>query len=118
MADSNKPVAAIQQAWDSLYDIFTHKSSTGHQCVLLGDLNARIGSASDPGQRYGMYGERVQPTKAGKCLLEFLTTTDTFAINSRTDGDNMTFYTQDRPCSLPHRLRYVIAPADILHSGL
>ena len=97
-----------------LQDIAAVKVAAGHSYALLGDLNARVGSAAAAGQRIGQYGEPGQPNLAGKELISLLSASDACLLNSRTPGDNITFNLGDRPCSI---LDYAMVPAELYHEG-
>ncbi len=86
MPDSGKAPDVVSGACDVLQDIIAVKVAAGHSHVLLGDLNARVGSAAAAGQRIGQYGEPGQPNLAGKELISLLSASDACLLNSRTPG--------------------------------
>jgi hypothetical protein len=94
-----------------LQDVVAVKVAGGHSYILLGDLNARVGSASTADQRIGQFGEPGQPNAAGLQLIGLLSSC---VLNSRSPGDNITFNFGDRPCSI---LDYAVVPSELYHAG-
>ena len=100
MPDSGKADAVISDAWEVLQDIVAVRVAKGHSYLLLGDFNARVGSATTPDQRLGQHGEHGPPNLAGRALIGLLAASDSCILNSRSPGDNITFNCGDRPRSI------------------
>jgi hypothetical protein len=99
-----------------LHDVVAVKVAGGHSYVLLGDLNARVGSASTAHQRIGQFRKQGQPNAAGLHLISLLSASDAGILNSRSSGDNTTFNFGDRPTDRPI-LDYAVVPSELYHAG-
>jgi hypothetical protein len=72
---------AIRTAYDAL-TTDTRRFQAQGEVLLMGDFNSRVGSASQPNQHIGEWGEPTADA-AGAALLDMLRSTDLFALNSR-----------------------------------
>ena len=82
MPDCSKPRAEVGRAYAQLTADVSAMQALGAEVVLLGDFNARVGSADQPGARTGQYGEQVV-TPAGRDLCALLDCCDLYALNGR-----------------------------------
>ena len=114
MPDSGKASDAIAEAWDVLHEVVAVRVAKGHNFVLLGDFNARVGSATAPDMTIGQHGEAAPPNLAGRALIDMLSASGACILNSRTPGDNITFSCGDMPRSI---LDYAIVPSEMYHAG-
>ena len=99
MPTESKHKVEREKAWAQLADD-TLKMKDKGEVVLLGDFNARVGSAAGPGGVIGEYGElnaqdRV-PNKNGKLMLSFLDRMELTALGNRT-ASALPMYTFSAP---------------------
>ena len=89
MPDAGKSAADIEAAWDALKVATVQRSCEG-QVVIVGDLNAKVGSASRRDDVIGMYGEpnsnRI-PNAPGHQMLRFLRSCGMVAMNGRDQAE-------------------------------
>ena len=95
LPDSSKPKAEVDRAYAQLGADMRAAQGRGAEIVLLGDLNARVGCASGPGERIGQFGEAAV-NAGGQALLALLDSCNMFALNSRTPGLEPFHTLQDR----------------------
>jgi hypothetical protein len=77
---------AISKQWDGYdKDLEALRSQKAHDCVLMGDFNARIGSPIDAREQYmiGRYGERLTRNRNGDRAVEFLSQHNLVSLNGR-----------------------------------
>jgi exonuclease III len=82
MPDMGKTAPVRSAAYTALQEDLEYLSSRG-SVVVMGDFNARVGSASGPTQRIGMHGETTV-NENGRLLLSLLDTTNLYSLNART----------------------------------
>jgi exonuclease III len=76
-------VADIDRAWEHLQCAVACRVAAGHQCVLLGDFNARIGCASTDAHHWGRFGDPEGPNTAGKHMQQLLTQMSMYTLTDR-----------------------------------
>ena len=121
MPNSSRNPTEIDSAWDAFGDALSNEAVDDKQCIILGDLNARIGSAETDGDRIGRHGEPADDDKsvnrAGRKLLQALDDHDLYVLNSRQPpvqpDDNYTFVTT----ATKSILDYAIVTDHLYHAG-
>jgi exonuclease III len=64
LPNSSRDADDISTAWDAFREALSNAATDDHQYIVLGDLNARIGSATHDTDRYGQYGEPADDSKS------------------------------------------------------
>jgi hypothetical protein len=79
---------AVSKQWDGYdKDLLALRSQEAHDCVLMGDFNARIGSPINENEHFmiGRYGEKITRNTNGKRAVEFLNQHNLVSLNGRRD---------------------------------
>jgi hypothetical protein len=91
--------AAIADTYNKLADDIDRFQQCG-EVIVMGDLNSRVGSATEAGQHIGQWGEPTA-NPAGLALIDLMQNTGLFSLNSRhpsPDADShQPEYTRVRP---------------------
>ena len=97
MPTDNSPAAQKREAFEKLKLDMASFRRKG-ELLLIGDFNARVGSAQGPHEHIGMHGEAITPNSNGKLLKQLLQDEGLFALNGRepAGGGSPVAYTRER----------------------
>jgi hypothetical protein len=111
-------LAEVQTAWQQLQSDVLALQTKGN-VVVLGDLNARVGSAGGEGEVIGKWGEKNSisvPNEHGRYMLQFLNGTNLISAAGRT-ADQASQFTWGRG-DLRTVVDYVLLPGTVLEQGV
>jgi endonuclease/exonuclease/phosphatase family metal-dependent hydrolase len=100
MPTAGTKIEEVRQAWAQLADDTLNMKAKG-EVILVGDFNARVGSAKGAGGPIGQFGEpNVEgqvPNASGIIMLDFLEKMDLAALGNRTASQGGVGYTWHQP---------------------